>query len=128
MGKRELVLVTVFVVLGFVVYQLTAPPPPPGSEGISLSGIFRNMKRGVQGARESATVDSAQTVTIAPNVKELRINIARAGDLTVTGEDRPDVAAEIHVTARGFDQAEARAAASAPKLKIEPVGDALVVS
>jgi hypothetical protein len=128
MGKRELVLISVFVALGFVVYQLTAPPAPPGSEGISLSGILRNMKRGVQGARESATADSQQTVPVAPNVKELRINIGRPGDLTVTGEDRPDAAVEMHVTGRGFDQAEAKATASAPKLKVEQVGDTLVVS
>ena len=133
MGKRELVLIAVFVALGFGVYQVTAPPPPPGSEGISVSGIFRNIKRGVQGAREFATVDSQQAVPVAPNVKELRINITRPGDLTVTGGDRSDVASEIlavemHVTARGFDQAEAKAAASAPKLKLEQVGDAIVVS
>ena len=59
MGKRELVLIAVFVVLGFCVYQLTAPPPPPGSEGVSIGGIFRNMRRDVQGARESAASDSA---------------------------------------------------------------------
>jgi hypothetical protein len=128
MGKRELVLIAVFVGLGVLVYQLTAPPPPPGSEGISLSGIFRNMKRGVQGARESATVDSQETAPVAPNVKELRINLPRPGELTVAGEDRQDVAVEMHTTARGFDQDEAKAAASAPKLKLETVGDALVVS
>ena len=32
----------------------------------------------------------------------------------------------MHVTARGFDQAEAKAAADAHKLKVEQVGDALV--
>src|SRR5260221_5510638 len=101
MGKRELVLIVAFVLLGICVYQFTAPPPPPGSEGISLSGIFRNMKRGVQGARESATTDSEQTVSVAPNVKELRLNITRPGELTVAGEDRQDVAVEMHTTARG---------------------------
>jgi len=128
MGKRELVLITVFVVLGFVVYQLTAPPPAPGSQEISLSGIFRNMKRGVQGSRETASADSQQTVPVPAGLKELRINIPRPGDLTVSGEDRPDIAAEMHVTARGYDQAEAKAAADATKLKVEPVGDALVVT
>src|SRR6476646_1662100 len=100
MGKRELVLISVFVVLGICVYQFTAPPPPPGSEGVSLSGIFRNMRRGVQGARESATADSEQSAAVPADVKELRINIPRPGDLTVTGEDRPDIAVEMHVTAR----------------------------
>lgn len=128
MGKRELVLIAVFVVLGVCVYQLTAPPPPPGSEGVSVSGIFRNMKRGIQGARESATADSAQTAPVDAAVRELRVNVTRQSDVTVAGEDRQDVSAEFHVTARGFDQAEAKAAANATKLKVEHVGDALVVS
>jgi hypothetical protein len=128
MGKRELVLIAVFVVLGICVYQLTAPPPPPGSEGISLSGIFRNMKRGVQGARESATADSQQTAAVDGAVRELRVNISRSNDLTVTGEDRTDIAAEMHATARGYDQFEAKAVATATTLKIERIGDALVVS
>ena len=128
MGKRELVLIAVFVVLGIAVYQVTAPPPPPGSEGISFGGIFRNMKRGIQGSRESATADSQQTVPVDAALRELRINVSRQSDLTVAGEDRADVSAEFHVTARGFDQAEAKAAADGTKLKVEQVGDALVVS
>jgi hypothetical protein len=127
MGKRELVLILVFVVLGIGVYQLTAPPPPPGSEGISLSGIFRGMKRGVSGARESATADSQQTAAVDASLRELRVNINRSNDLTVTGEDRTDVVAEMHTTARGYDQAEAKAAANAIALKLERIGEALVV-
>jgi hypothetical protein len=128
MGKRELVLISVFVVLGICVYQLTAPPPAPGSEGVSLSGIFRNMKRGVQGARESATADSQQTAAVDAAVRELRVNTSRSNDLTVTGEDRTDIVAEMHATARGYDQAEAKAVANATTLKIERIGDAVVVA
>jgi hypothetical protein len=128
MGKRELVLISVFVVLGICVYQVTAPPPPPGSESFSFGGIFQNMKRGIQGSRESAQADSQQTVPVDGSLRELRVNITRSSDLTVAGEDRADVSAEFHVTARGFDQPEAKAAAEATKLKLEQVGDALVVS
>jgi hypothetical protein len=128
MGKRELVLISVFVVLGIVVYQLTAPPPPPGSEGVSFSGIFRNMKRGIQGARETAPVDTQQTVPVEAAIRELRVNVQRTSNITVTGEDRQDLAAEYHAVGRGFDQAEAKASANATKLKVERVGDALVVS
>lgn len=128
MGKRELVLIVVFVVLGICVYQVTAPPPPPGSEGITLGGIFRNMRRGMQGARESATADSQAIAPVDATVKELRVNVSRMSDVTITGEDRTDLAAELHNTARGFDQAEAKAAASATTLKVEHVGDALVVT
>ena len=85
MGKRELVLIAVFVALGVVVYQVTAPPPLPGSDEISFSRIFRNMKRGIQGSRETATAESKQTVAIAASLRELRINITRQGELTVTG-------------------------------------------
>jgi hypothetical protein len=128
MGKRELVLIAVFVVLGICVYQLTAPPPPPGSEGASLSGILRRMKRGVQGARESATVDSQVTAAVDATVRQLRINFGRSNDLTVTGEDRADIVAEMHATARGYDQNEAKAVAGAITLKIERTGDAVVVA
>jgi len=122
------VLISVFVVLGICVYQLTAPPPPPGSEGASLSGIFRKMKRGIQGARETAAADTQVTAAVDPSVRELRINLNRSNDLTVTGEDRADIAAEMHAMARGFDQAEAKAVANSSVLKIERIGDAMVVS
>jgi hypothetical protein len=128
MGKRELVLIAVFVVLGIGLYEFTAPPPPPGSEGVSLSGIFRNIRRTVHGSRDSASADSAQTAPVDANVKELRVNFARWNDMTVAGEDRTDVAAEMHATARGFNPTEAKAAAEAFRLKLERVGDALVVS
>lgn len=128
MGKRELVLISIFVVLGIAVYRMTAPPPPAGSEGVSISGIVRNIRRGVQGSRESATADTHQTVPVTAEIRELRVNIARMSDITIAGEDRADLAAEMHATARGFDQAEARAVANATTLKVEQVLDALVVS
>src|SRR5215218_3485168 len=128
MGKRELVLIVVFVVLGVAVYQVTAPPPPPGSEGVSLSGIVGKMKRQIQGNRATGAAESKQVAAVDPGVRELRLNIPRNSDITITGEDRKDVAAEMRTTARGYNEAEAVAVASAVKLKIEHVGDALVVS
>ena len=121
-------LVAVFVGLGVLVYQFTAPPPPPGSEGFSVGSLIRNMRRGVQGPRDAATADSAQTVTVPAAIGLLRVNISRTSDLTITGEDRQDVAATLHVSARGFDQAEAAASAHGPKLKVETSGDAIVVT
>ena len=56
MGKRELVLISLFVVIGIVVYQFTAPPPPPGSEGVTFGGIVGKLKREIQatGHRKAA--------------------------------------------------------------------------
>src|SRR5450759_4986768 len=99
MGKRELVLISLFVVLGIGVYQFTAAPPPPGSEGMSLGGIIKNMRRGIQGARESATANSEETAAVDPGLHLVRVNIQRSSDITITGEDRTDVAAEVHVLA-----------------------------
>jgi hypothetical protein len=128
MGKRELVLISVFVALGIVVYQFTAPPPPPGSEGVSIGGIFRNLRHGVQGARESATADHAQTMAVDPAVTSLRIGVLPNSDITLTGEDRTDIEAQLHVVARGYEPADAKAAADAVKLKLDRVGEAIVVS
>src|SRR5829696_2269016 len=127
MGKRELVLISLFVVVGIVVYNFTAPPPPPGSEGVSFGGIVQKLKRGVQGSREQATSSSRQSLPVDGAVRMVRVNIPRNG-VTITGSDRSDIAVEMEVTARGFDQAEAKAAAEAAKVTIEQAGDALVVS
>src|SRR5262245_51658461 len=128
MGKRELVLVVVFVVLGGAVYQFTAPPPPPGSEGFSVRAVLRNIHRGVQGPRETATAESTQTSAVPASVNELRVSVPRMSDIAITGEDRPDVLASLHVTGRGFDSSEATASAHGPRLKVETSGNAVVVS
>ena len=57
MGKRELLLVIAFAVVGVVVYQITAPPPPPGSQGFSFSTLVQHMRRGIQGNRAVAEID-----------------------------------------------------------------------
>lgn len=128
MGKRELVLVIGFLVLGVVVYQLTVPPPPPGSEGFSFSGLRRSFLREVKGPRETASADASQTAAIPAGVGLLRLNIARPSDVTITGEERNDIAATLHVVGRGFDQAEATASAKGTRLKVEMMPDAAVVS
>ena len=84
MGKRELVLIAVFVALGAAVYQFRAAPPPPGSEGVSFGGIMQKLKREVQGAQESASATSSQSRAIDASVKLVRIKIPRNNTLTIT--------------------------------------------
>lgn len=128
MGKRELVLVVVFVLLGIVVYQFTAPPPPPGSQGFSVSGLIRNIRRGVQGPRETASAAASTTTPVPESVNELRLNIARVSDVTVRGADRSDMAATLEVSGRGFDASEAAAVAHGPRLKIDASAGTITVS
>jgi len=127
MGKRELVLIAVFLAIGVVVYQVTAPPPPPGTD-VSVGGIFQRIRRQMQGARETASGESRQTVQVGPGVQMVRINLPRPNELTITGADRDDIGIEVRTTTRGYTQAEAKAAADAPAVKAEPRGDAIALT
>jgi hypothetical protein len=128
MGKRELVLVALFVVIGVVVYQFTAPPPPPGSEGVSIGGIVQKIRREVQGSRETATATTAQSRPVDAAAKLVRLNIPRNNALIVKGTDTNQIAVEMQVTARGFTQAEAKTAADGARVSIESAGDAIAVT
>ena len=126
MGKRELVLIAIFVIAGAVVYQVTAPPLAPGQEGFSLGRVIQNVRRGIQGRRARATVESTRTEPLAAGVTELRINV-RSADLTLTGEDRPDAAFALSVSSNGTDDEDAKRLAGMTTLKIERAGSGLVV-
>lgn len=122
MGKRELVLIALFAALGVGVYQLTAPPAPAGSD-LSVGGIFQRMRRTMQGPRETASADSQQAVPVATGITVVRVALPRPSDVTLTGTDGSDITVTTHVSARGFDQAEAKAAADSVKVTVAP-GDA----
>lgn len=128
MGKRELVLISLFVVIGIVVYQFTAPPVPPGSDGVSFGGIVGKLKREIQGSRETATASVKQATPVDVGTRLVRINFQQNNDLTLTGTDRQEISVEMTVTARGVNQAEAKAAADAAQIKIERVGDSMAIS
>ena len=56
MGKRELLIIAAFVVVGVVAYQFTAPPPKEGERGILVSArSSQNIKREVTADSASAT-------------------------------------------------------------------------
>lgn len=126
MGKRELLLIVAFAVLGVVVYQVTAPAPAPGTEGASLSAIWHNLQRHIKGNQATAAADSTQS-TSAEDIRELRVVIPRMSNISITGDDRADVSATLHVTGRGFDDAEAHAVAAATRVMLDHAGNALVI-
>src|SRR3954470_19787609 len=126
MGKRELVLVAVFVVIGVAIYQVTAPPLAPGQEGFSFGRVIQNIHRGIQGRRARATVESTRTEPLDPAITELRLNV-RAGDVTVVGEDRTDAVFTLTVSSNGSDDADAKRLAGLTGLKIERAASGLLV-
>jgi len=127
MGKRELVLIALFLAIGVVVYQVTAPPSPAGSD-LSVGGIFRSMRRGMQGPRESVTSDSTRTYPVDAGALTLRLNISRASDLTIAAEDRDDMSVQTKATARGYELADTRATAAGAHLAVTTKGDTIVAS
>jgi hypothetical protein len=94
-----------------------------------VGGIFQRMKRGVQGPTASATGEWKQTFAVAAGIQKLRLNLPRPCDLTIIASDRDDVAIEMHVVARGFDQADTKEAAAAAKVTVDPSGgDAMSIA
>jgi len=125
MGKRELVLIALFAIIGVVLYHLTAPPPPPGSQGFSAGGIVQSFRRGLAGNRASVRVDTSRIEAIDPAVEELRFTLPGT-ELTVIGEERADIAVQLGVTSNGYDDAEARRLADASALVVTRAASTLV--
>ena len=116
MGKRELLLVIGFVVVGALVYQLTAPPAQAGEKSFSFSQVMEAVRRHVRGNRASTEVTNQTTYPLTAGTNELRVSLS-AQSLTIIGEDRSDIAAELRVWSNGYDDAEAEKLAKATALK-----------
>ena len=126
MGKRELLLIVAFVIVGAVVYQVTAPPPAPGERSFSLGRVIESIRREVRGNRASAEKTTTSTHPVDTGVTELRAT--GRFEITVTGEDRADIAADLQVHSNGYDEAEAHKLAGETVLKMERAGSRLTAS
>lgn len=124
MGKRELLLIVSFVIAGVVLYEISAPATAPGA---SFGGIIQNIKRHLQGNRATAEARSTAIQSVGHDVRELRINLGQT-ELTIVGEDRNDIAADLTVSARGYDDAEAKGAAEGYRLTFDAVPEAIILS
>ena len=127
MGKRELVLIVAFALVGILVYQFTAPPLQPGQEGFSISRMLRDVRRGISGQRVQGAAQTTRTEAIDNSITELRVNV-RILDLTVTGEDRSDVLFDMRVQSSGADEADAKQLAQQTTLKVDRAGGGLLAA
>src|SRR5262245_40180901 len=121
MGKRELLLIAAFVVVGAIVYQLTAPEPAPGERSFAPGQILEHVQRAMRGNRASAEVVSKSTHAVEDGVSELRFDL-RTAKLTLVGEDRPNSDAEMLVHSNGYDEAEAERLAKETVMKVDRAG------
>jgi hypothetical protein len=127
MGKRELLLIVAFVIVGATVYYATAPSPAPGQQGLAVGTFFDRIRREVHGNRGSAEVKSTATVPLSSTITDIRIGDLRGAPLTIIGEDRADVASELNAWSNGYDDEEAKKYASATVLTTSEAGSSLAI-
>ncbi len=107
MGKRELLLIVGFAIVAAVAYQAMAPPPGPDETGLSLARLVDRARRELGGHRASTTRTTSSTVPLDPTVTAVRVT-GYIREVHVSGEERTDVDASLHVVSNAFDDEEAR--------------------
>jgi putative adhesin len=126
MGKRELLLVICFVVVGVVVYQVTAPTPAPGERGLSLGRLIEAARREVGGNRAMAELTTTTTHALTSEITELRIT-GSISEVEVQGEERSDIESTLFVNSRAYNDAEAKQYAAESKLVADQTASALIL-
>jgi autotransporter translocation and assembly factor TamB len=120
MGKRELLLIGAFVLLGAVVYQVAAPAGQGRQGGFSLSRMMDHLRREIRANSAEAEVSTETTIPLERGAAEVRVqSIAR---LTITGENRHDIAARLQVHSTGVDEADAKTLAEHSVLMVDQTG------
>ena len=127
MGKRELLLIVAFVIVGVVVYQATAPPPAPNERGRSLSAIFDHVRREIRGNRGRAEITKVSTHELDAQTAEVRLS-GGIQELIITGEKRDDIEARLRITSNGVDNENAKQLAGETELKADRAGPSLRLS
>lgn len=125
MGKRELLIIAAFVVVGAIVYQFTAPPST-GTSSFSISNFFNEARREMRGNPGRAEVIHTATVPVEAAHRELRVQrVAR--NVQVIGEDRKDIEYALTVSSNGPDDATAKTYADRTVFERDDLGDSLVL-
>jgi hypothetical protein len=125
MGRRELLIIVGFVVVGVVIYQITAPPPTEG-RGFSLGRLIDEIRADIRSDAESADYTHTGTIDVSERVHDVRIS-SITGRMTVTGEDRSDIEYELRVSSTGPDVATATEYAKRTALVEDDLGDTLAL-
>ena len=126
MGKRELLLVVCFLIVGVVVYQATARDSAPGERGLSLGRLIEAARREVGGNRAVADLTTTSTHNLTAEMTELRLT-GPISEVVVEGEDRSDVESTVSVNSRAYNDAEAKQYAQESKLVADQTASALIL-
>lgn len=126
MGKRELLLVACFVIVGVVVYQATAPPAGPNERGLSLSRLLDHARREIRGTPARAEITTTSTHPTGDDVTELRIT-DYVREVHVTGGDGAEIETDLYVRVNAYDDAEAAAYAKQTVLETDRAGSSMTM-
>lgn len=124
MGKRELLLVICFVVIGVVVYQATAPPANPNERSFSFARLIEAARREVSGNRAHTERTSTAAHPVDPELSELRI-VGPIAEVEITGEDRHDIDSKLRVSSNAYNEAEAKQFANETQLLTDRAGSSI---
>jgi hypothetical protein len=124
MGKRELVLIVAFLVLGGIAYQVSAPDSSESGNRRSWRDVYREVRGEMFGARARFPVDLPVRMAVAASVKTLDLG-ELSGRVEIVGEAREDIEGTAHATLTGEDEADVKRAAGALSIAAEEDGDRL---
>jgi hypothetical protein len=101
MGKRELLLISGFAVIGLLVYQLTMPAT--ADTGGGFSAWWARLRSHVQQQWVEKRYERKEEVPVPATAKTLAIELDRAS-VTIVGEARADLAVEVSGVVFGSDE------------------------
>lgn len=114
-----------FLIVGVIVFQVTAPPQT-GSSGFSFSNIFNEVRREVRGNPGRATAIHTLTIPVGADVRELRVLRVEQG-VRIIGENRTNIEYALTVSSSGPDDATAQAYVAKTVFERDDVADSMVL-
>ena len=122
MGKRELLLLVVFVVLGVGVYQVSAPAAPADAPGFSLSRIVQMAKSHFGGPAVRTAGDPDRHAHADRRGHDPRPRRDPRGGVVVEGSDRADIQVRLEAVLGGMDEADLARQEKACALELKSEG------
>lgn len=124
MGKRELLIIVAFAVVGAVAYQLTAPPAT-GTSSWSLGEFFKSARSEMRGNPGRGTFVHKATIDAPKTMREVRL--VSVGTVQVVGEARETIEYEFTVNSTGPDDAGAAELAKQTIIERDDLSDAVIL-
>jgi hypothetical protein len=125
MGKRELLLISGFAVIGVLVYQLTMPAS--ADTGGSFSAWWARVRSHLTEHWIEKRYERKAEVAVQADVKTLSVDFGRA-TATIVGEARDTVAVDVSGVIFGADEGQAQELERQIGLTVEPDGGVMRVA